>query len=528
MASAPPLPQKRLATALPGRHEHGHAECDKTPATAPPTRHATAGAPPLTAGGGGRPRHAAGWIAAEAAVGMVGVVLTTFLVARLIGPAEVGRAAIAGAIVMLVQPIAAYAFTNAMVQRSRLDPDDIATVLWTSLAMAAALAAALAATGLLLPGLFAPGVGALLATLACVLPLNAVEGTANGVLLRHGTFKALAIRGMAAHAAGLATGLSLALAGAGAWAPILQQLAFFGTSAAVAAGFARLAPRPVLRGATIRGMARFAVTSAAGGIADRAGFRLFLLVVAGAQPALAGLLQIAFRIVEVARDLPSPFVHRYGLPALSRLRTRAPAFRHRLEAVCSLAGLVFAPVFVGLALVAPEVQAALLGPAWAGIVAPVQLLSCALALTAFALPLGMAFTAAGMPGLNLALTLGGIALTLLLALMVPEGSAVGAAAAWGTALVVDAAAAGVLAARRLGFPLARQARLLATALLPAACVAAAVLGAAATGLLPDGPPLVVLAAKVAIGLLAGGPPLLLLARGPWRETASPVPDAPEA
>jgi PST family polysaccharide transporter len=456
---------------------------------------------------------------------MVGVVLTTFLVARLIGPGEVGRAAIAGAIVMLVQPIAAYAFTSAMVQRSRLEAEDIASVLWTSLALAAALASLLAATGLLLPGLFAPGVGALLATLACVLPFNAVEGTANGVLLRRGTFRALAIRGMAAHAAGLATGLSLALAGAGAWAPILQQLAFFATSATIAAAFARLPPLPVLRGATIRDMARFAVTSAAGGIADRAGFRLFLLVVAGAQPALAGLLQIAFRIVEVARDLPSPFVHRYGLPALSRLRAQPAAFRTRLEAVCSLAALVFAPVFVGLALVAPEVQAALLGPAWAGIVVPVRLLSCALALTAFTLPLGMAFTAAGMPGLNLALTIGAIALTLLLALLVPEGSAVGAAAAWATALVVDAAAACVLAAQRLGFPLARQARLLATALLPAACVAAAVLGAATGGLLPEGPALGVLAAKVVIGLLAGGPPLLLLARGPWRETSAAVPDA---
>lgn len=454
---------------------------------------------------------------------MLGVVLTTFLVARIIGPAEVGRAAIAGAIVMLVQPIAAYAFTNAMVQRARLEPADIASVLWTSLALALLLAGALAAAGLLLPGLFAPGIGALLATLACVLPLNAVEGTANGVLLRRGTFKALAIRGMAAHAAGLATGLSLALAGAGAWAPVLQQLAFFGTAAAVAAAFARLAPLPVLRGTTLREMARFAVTSAAGGIADRAGFRLFLLVVAGAQPALAGLLQIAFRIVEVARDLPSPFVHRYGLPALSRLRTLPVAFQRRLEAVCSLAGLVFAPVFVGLALVAPEMQAALLGPAWAGIVAPVQLLSCALALTAFALPLGMAFTAAGMPGLNLALTLGGIGLTLLLALMVPEGSAVGAAAAWGMALVVDAAAACVLAARKLRLPLARQARLLAIALLPAGCVAGAVLAGAAAALVPAAP-LAGLAAKVTLGLLAGLPPLWLLARTPWRETTAAVPE----
>jgi PST family polysaccharide transporter len=456
---------------------------------------------------------------------MIGTVLATFLVARLIGPEEVGRAAIAGAVVMLLQPIAAYAFTNAMVQRARLDPEDVDSVLWTSLGMAMLLAATLAGFGLLLGETLGPGVGTILAVLALVLPLNAIEGTANGVLLRHGTFRALAIRGIAAHLLGLGTGLSLALAGAGAWATVGQQLVFFGTAATIAALLARLVPRPVLKVATIRDMARFAVTSAAGGIAERAGFRLFMLVVASGLPALAGLLQIAFRIVEVARDLPSPFVHRYGLPALSRLRNQPAAFLRRLEAVCSLAGLVFAPAFVGLALCAPEIQALLLGPAWAGIVVPVQILSAALALAAFALPFGMAFTAAGLPGLNLALTVAGIAMTLVLALLVPEGSAPAAAAAWAIALVADAGIAAFCASRRLGFALHRQAGLLGRALLPAGCVAAAVMGASALGLLPEGQVALRLAAKIALGLIAGGPALLLLGRAPWREAMRPVPVA---
>jgi PST family polysaccharide transporter len=465
-----------------------------------------------------------GWVAAEAVVGMVGAVLTTFLVARIVGPDQVGRAALAGAVVMLVQPIAAYAFTNAMVQRPTLTTSDIASVLWTSLGLALALALPIMAAALLLPGLLGAGVGPVLAVLALVLPLNAIEGTANGVLLRQHTFRSLALRGIGAHVAGLATGLSLALAGAGVWAIVGQQLAFFGIAAALAATFARLAPVPVLRLETIRGMARFAVTSAAGGVAERAGFRLFLLMVAGGLPALAGVLQIAFRIVEVAREIPSPFVHRYGLPALSRLRSRPDAFLRRLEAVCSLAGLAFAPVFVGLALCAPEVQAALLGPDWVGIVAPVQMLSTALALSAFALPFGMAFTAAGRPELNLVLTVGGITLILLLALLVPKGSAVAAATAWAAALLADTAAASAFAARRLGFSLLRQVRLLAAALLPAAAVAAAVLGAEAAGLLPTRSALTTLAAKVAIGAAAGGPVLLLLARAPWREISTPVPE----
>ena len=339
----------------------------------------------------------AGWIAAETAVGMLGTVLTTFLVSRIVGPSEVGRAALAGAVVMLAQPFVGYCFTNAMVQRASLSDADVASVLWTSLAFALALAAPLAAVGLLLPDWLGPGVGPVLAALSLMLPFNAVEGTANGVLLRGYTFRVLALRGIGAHLAGFVAGLSLALAGWGAWALVGQQLACFGTAAVLAAAFARLAPLPVLRRDAIREMSPIAATAAATGLAGRVGFRLFLLVVAGGSPGLAGILQIAFRIVEVARELPTPFVHRYGLPALSRLRADRPAFLRRLEAVCRLSGLVFAPVFAGLALCAPEVQAALLGPAWAGIVAPVRVLSATLAFAAFGLPLGLAFVAAGMP-----------------------------------------------------------------------------------------------------------------------------------
>ncbi len=467
-------------------------------------------------------RAQAGWIAAEAAFGMLGTVLTTFLVSRIIGPAEVGRAALAGALVMLAQPFVGFCFTNALVQRAHLSGADVASALWVSLALALATALPLAAIGLLLPDLLGLGVGPVLAALAMMLPFNAVEGTANGILLRRHTFRVLALRGIGAHLAGLTAGLSLALAGWGAWAVVGQQLAFFGTAAVLAAVFARLVPMLALRPCAIREMLPFAATAALSGVAGRIGFRLFLLIVAGGLPALAGVLQIAFRIVEVARELPSPFVHRYGLPSLSRLRTDRAAFLSRLAALCRLSGLVFAPVFAGLALCAAEVQTVLLGPAWAGIVAPVQMLSAALTFTAFGLPLGMAFLAAGMPKVNLALTLGGLASVLVLAFLVPDGSGLGAATAWAAMLAAESVAASVFAARRLGFRLPQQLRALATALLPAAATTGAVLGAEAVEALPEMPPLALLAVKAAAGTVVGVPLILLLARHAWREVAGPV------
>jgi PST family polysaccharide transporter len=481
------------------------------------------------------PRGRARWTAAETAAGALLSLLASLLVARLIGPEAFGTAALAAAAVALAQPLVAHAFTNALVQRPGLSPADIATALRAGLGLAALVALPLAALGLAAPGALllpppggAAAAGLLLAALCLALPLQAVEGVANGLLLRRHDARALALRGIAAQLAGLAAGLGLALAGAGPWAPVGQQLAFCAAAAGLAAWFARLAlpgGGAGWSGASLRAMAPFALASAGSGLAQRLGPRLFLLAAAGGAPALAGLLQLAFRLAEQARDLPAPFVHRYALPTLSRLAGDRPAFLRRLAALSMLSGLVFAPAFAGLALCAAEVIALLLGPGWEGAAPPLAVMAAALALAAPRLPLGMAFTAAGLPGVNLRLTLGVLGVTLLLAPLVPRGQAMGAAAAWAAAMLAGALAAGVPARRRLGFGAARQAGVWAAALLPAAAVAAAVLGGQAAGLVPAASPAGALAAKIALGLAAGLPLIPLLGRRAWREAGAPVPAA---
>jgi PST family polysaccharide transporter len=464
----------------------------------------------------------AAWLAAETVVGLLGAVLTTFVVARLIGPGGTGQAALAAAVVMLVQPVCAYAFTNAMVQRRTLSDEDVATVVWASLAIALLAAAGTSAAGVLLLGWGGGGLGPLVVALAAVLPLNAVEGAANGVLLRRQDFRGLALRSIGAHVAGFAAGVSLALASAGAWAVVGQQLAYFLVSAALAASFAPLRPRPVLRWSTLGAMRRFALASAGWGVVQRANFRVFLLVVAADRaPEMAGVLQIAFRITEIARDLPAPVVHRYALPILSRLQDDR-AFARRLEAMLFLSGLGFAPLFVGLALTIPELQAILLGPAWAGIVDPVRVVCLALALTIWADPIGMALTAAGQPQLNIHLALAGIGAMAVAGLVVRPEEAAGAAAVWTASVVVPATISVFLAARLLDLPLRRQLAVGILSLLPAGATLGAVLLAEAAGWVPAAllPALLV---KVALGGAAGGAAILLMGRRAWQAAMAPLP-----
>lgn len=478
---------------------------------------ATARPPPGAALGRG-----ARWTLAETVAGTAGSLIATVLVARIVGPEGVGTAALAAALVALAQPLVGHAVTNGLVQRPTLAAADIAAALWAMLALALVLAGALAAVALAAPGLLAPGVAPVLAVLAWILPAQAVEGVATGVLLRRQDARALALRGIGAQVAGLSAGVALALAGAGAWAVAGQQMAFFGTAALLAAGFAALPARPAWRGEVLRGLMPYAAASVASGLAQRFGPRLFLLLAAGGAPALAGLLQVAFRVAEQARDLPGPFVHRFALPVLSRLAGDRAAFLRRLEALCLLSGLIFAPPLAGLALCAAEVQALLLGPAWAGVAGPLALLAATLALLAPRLPLGLAFIAAGMPSTGLGVTLFSVAATLLLALVAVGGGTLAAAEAWAAALLLSAVMAGAAAAWRLGFRPWRQLRAQGLSLLPALAVTAAVMAAERAGGLPAGPAAALLA-KAAIGAAVGLPLIALLARRPWREAVAPVP-----
>ena len=86
-------------------------------------------------------------------------------------------------------------------------------------------------------------------------------------------------------------------------------------------------------------------------------------------------------------------------------------------------------------------------------------------------------------------------------------------------LAAESAAAGVFAARRLGFHLSQQLHAFATALLPAAATTVAVLGAEVSGVLPGMPPAALLVTKAAVGAAVGLPLVFLLARPAWREVA---------
>src|SRR5271165_300251 len=164
------------------------------------------------------------WSGLEAAAAAGLAFASAFIVARLIGPAEVGIAAAAVSVHVLLWVTVNALFADAIVQRASLDDAVMASAVWASTAAGVAAAAIQLAAGPVLGMLLAdPRLPAMAALLALPLPLVGAAGAMQGRLTRERNYRALAGRTLIGQGLGTLAGIAAALAGAGAWALVTQQ-----------------------------------------------------------------------------------------------------------------------------------------------------------------------------------------------------------------------------------------------------------------------------------------------------------------
>ena len=135
------------------------------------------------------------WSGSEAAISAALSFISAFVVARLIGPSEVGIGAAAVAVHVLLWVAVSALFADALVQRSELDDTMFSSAFAASIAVGCAAALVQAAAGL--PLSLTLGDGRMMAMsllLALPLPLVGAAGPVQGLLTRERAYRALALR----------------------------------------------------------------------------------------------------------------------------------------------------------------------------------------------------------------------------------------------------------------------------------------------------------------------------------------------
>lgn len=433
---------------------------------------------------------------------------------RYLSAAEFGIAAVAIAIVQLLTVPVEVLFHDALIRTGEATPRHVNSAFTASFLLGGLLCAAcwLLADGF--AGLLGqPQVGPVLRWMSLSLLASGCGSALVAMQRRQMQFRTLALRSMIGRVGSAILGIGLAVAGAGVWSLVAQQVCMVLLATLALWALAPERPRFQWSAPELGEMTRFGVVAAAFSLLALSSQRIFMIAVAAflGSPA-AGILSLAFRAVDMLRDIVGGAIAQLALPIFARLNGDRAAIRRSFAAAVRLTTGVMYPLFAGLAVCAPEVVELVFGPRWlaaAPFVALLAVLTFPFFPRLFSVPI---YNAAGHPALPSVALLPQIAFLVAAMLLIGRFSLAAAAAVWAARLVLGLAIDLWLLRRVTGIGAARQLAGAVSPALAAVAMAATVHGARLYLLAAYGPA-PRLALMVGIGAVAYAAVLWLLNRG---------------
>jgi PST family polysaccharide transporter len=453
------------------------------------------------------------WSGLEASTSAGLSFVSAFVVARIVGPSEVGIGAAAVAMHVLLWVVVNALFADALVQKLTVSDDEVSSGLWASTIVGAlgtvieiATAFPIAASlqdARILPMSF---------VLAAALPLVGAGGAMQGLLTRGRAYRVLAGRALIGQGSGVLLGVALAFAGAGAWAIVIQQLATSLVGALSLILRTDFRPRFVLRWRDVRALLDVGLPLVLNTLVQHSRYRLFALLIGGTAGAAAlGQVHMAFRLVDTVRELVSTAMWRLFLPSMSERQEDLTALRAAVARSLDLSGLFLFPAFGAMAVVIHPLVRVLLGPVWQPSADAAIPLVAITIYNFFYFPAGVALVARGITRVTVIAQVAMTALTLAAVLVIRPANPMAAALVWAVTQMTVFPILHWRTAKLLGDTLGEQMR----AGLPALMLATAAVGAAMlvpAGAAEAGHPVAIIAVRLMVGAAIYLPGALLLLR----------------
>jgi O-antigen/teichoic acid export membrane protein len=330
--------------------------------------------------------------------------LVVFIIlAQLLQPVDFGLVALASVFVALGQVFVDQGLGDAIIQRPRLTVLQIDTAFWAALLTGAILSA----VGILLAGPIATLLGdqrllPLLQVLSLVFVLVAFNSIQIGLLRREMNFRSLAVRKLVAIAIGGVVGIALALAGAGAWALVGQQLANGVMSVVMLWAVSPWRPSFAFSVPDFRSLFSFGLNVVAGDLltfVSRNTDNLLVGVFLGPVP--LGFYAVAYKLLDTSQVLLVAAARRLVFPSFARLQHDVDRTRRAYIRMTRSTSALTLPGYIGLALVAHEAIVVIFGQKWAASATAASILFTigpVLTIQAFS---GAVWNAVGKPGVTL-------------------------------------------------------------------------------------------------------------------------------
>ena len=333
--------------------------------------------------------------------------LTFIALSRLLPPEAFGLVAMATAFTAFVEIFLDQGFGAAIVQRADLEREHLDTAFWISVLAGLLLTLVGVAGAGLVAGLYQePRLVPVLRWLSLSFLLVALTSTQAAILRRKLAFKSLAARSLAATIAGGIVGVGLALAGFGVWSLVAQNLAHALAAVLVLWGASSWRPGFRVSRRHYKELFSFGV-SVVGNNALNVLVRRSddFLIGYFLGPVMLGYYTIGYRLLLVIIRLVTGITNSVAFPTFSRLQHKPERMRRAFYSVTQVTSLLAFPVFIGLAVVAPELIPALFGQEWGPSIPVMQILALMGILQSVLVFNGSVIKASGKPSWQLGIML---------------------------------------------------------------------------------------------------------------------------
>ncbi len=365
--------------------------------------------------------------------------VTLVALSHFLSPTEFGIASLALSVVQILNIPVEMLFHDALVQRRTVEDRHFDTAFTISLGLGIVLSLGCwAGADLFARWVGEPEAAPVLRWMSLSLPATGLGSAIIAKLRRDMLFRPLALRSLGGRVAGALAALALAIAGFGVWSLVAQQVLMVGLATSILWLSAERWPRLRISRTAFAELIGFGLRATSVLGLFIAFQRVFILLVGYfLGSADVGYLNMAFRTVDMLRDLLAGAVSQLLLPVFARLQDdRAGLFRAYDRAVEFTCAVAF-PVFLGLAAVAPELVPTLLGETWRPAIPLIQGLAIAAIpyyCRMFATP---AMSALGKPDYALVAAIVGLSAMIVGVLTIGHASIVAAMAVWVGRLVIS-------------------------------------------------------------------------------------------
>jgi O-antigen/teichoic acid export membrane protein len=357
------------------------------------------------------------WLGSASLVAQIVSWLSTLLVIRLLSPEDYGLMAMAGLSIGVFMVLGDLGVGVVVIQTPTLDQGRLRALFGACLLLHLAGAALVFLSAPLVAAFFGdPGLVALVRALSLCLVCIGLYALPQALLARELQFARKASVDVLAIVTSAVVAVGLAMSGWGVWSLVGAVVT---THAFRAVAFQLL--RPCLffsfpSWAALRDSAGFA-----GWVAlDRLlwfGYSSLDIAIAGRVlgGAVLGVYSVALSLAALPLDKVMSIVNEVSLPAVSRIQEDRELLRRGVLRALESVSLLAFPTFFGMAAVAPEMVAVVLGSRWAPAVLPLQILCLVFPFRALGLLFAPVLFGSGRPRLvveNNALTLASLAVAL--------------------------------------------------------------------------------------------------------------------